>query len=300
MAEGKIPLGAAIAVGIFHLFTHAYFKCLLFLGAGSVNHATGTFDMREMGGMRRYQPWTFTTFLAASLSISGIWPFAGFWSKDEVLAYSFDYRPALFYLGMITVFLTAFYMFRIIFMTFGGEYRGEHKEHLHESPPAMVVPMVALATVAVIGGFLGVSRFLGGEEHGFFEILTHPLPWAGLMLAGLGILLAYAIYSAQWLSAETIARAFRPIYLMLWNKYWFDDLYGGVIVKRFLVSGIFRLCHVLDKYVVDGIVNGTAWVTLALGGVTRKLQTGQLQAYGLAIGLGVIVILAILLIGFYT
>jgi len=293
-----------ISVGMFHLFNHAYFKCLLFLGAGSVNHATGTFDMREMGGMRKYQPWTFATFLIASLSISGIWPFSGFWSKDEILAQSLKYTPVLFYLAMITVFLTAFYMFRALFMTFGGEYRGGshdkgHEVHLHESPPVMVVPMVILAICSFASGWFGVNHFLGGEEHGLFEVLTHPLPWVGLILAGLGIFLAYAMYSAKWLSAETMGRIFRPFYIMFSRKYWFDDLYEGVIVVRILVEGIFKLCHLFDDKVVDGIVNGLAWITVAIGGGLRKLQTGQLQSYGLAIGLGVIAILAVLLIGFY-
>jgi len=298
-AAGRVGIEAGIAVGIFHLFTHAYFKCLLFLGAGSVNHATGTFDMREMGGLRKYQPWTFATFLAASLSISGIWPFAGFWSKEGILAYALEQRPVLFYLAMITVFLTALYIFRALFMTFGGEYRGKNREHLQESPPVMVVPMVILAIMSVVGGCLGISHFLGGEEHGFFEVLAHPLPWVGLVLAGLGIFLAYAIYSARWLSAEAIGRSFRPLYVMLSRKYWFDDLYEGVIVVRLLVSGIFRLCHLFDVYVVDGLVNGLAQATVRAGGGLRKLQMGQLQEYGLAIGLGIIVILAILLIGFY-
>ena len=124
---GYMMLGLAtggVAVGIFHLFNHAFFKALLFLGAGSVNHGTGTFDMRLMGGLRKAMPWTFATFLIASLSLAGIWPLAGFWSKDEILNSS-QSMPILFVLAMITVFMTAFYMFRVIFLTFGGEYRGK-------------------------------------------------------------------------------------------------------------------------------------------------------------------------------
>lgn len=298
VAEGKLAWGAAIAVGLFHLFTHAYFKCLLFLGAGSVNHATGTFDMREMGGLRRYQPWTFATFLIASLSISGIWPLAGFWSKEEILAYSWEYRPVLFYLVMITVFFTAFYIFRVLFLTFSGEYRGRNREHLHESPPAMIIPMAMLAFMALIGGFVGVSRFLGGEEPSFFP--TQPLPWLGLLLAGLGIFLAYAIYSARWLSAKAIRRAFGPLYLVLWKKYWLDEFYEEVIVRRLLVNGLFKLGHFFDVHIIDGLVNGLAWATLILSGGLRRLQRGQLQEYGLAIGMGVIALLLALLIGFYT
>jgi len=125
---GYMMLGlgtGGVAIGIFHLFNHAFFKALLFLGAGSVNHATGTFDMRQMGGLRRIMPWTYATFVIASLSLAGVWPLAGFWSKDEILASSLASQPILFYLALITVFMTAFYMFRAIFMTFGGEYRGD-------------------------------------------------------------------------------------------------------------------------------------------------------------------------------
>jgi NADH-quinone oxidoreductase subunit L len=166
---------AATAIGIFHLFNHAFFKALLFLGAGSVNHATGTFDMRLMGGLRRMMPWTYGTFVIASLSIAGIWPLAGFWSKDEILAISLQSQPFLFVLALITVFMTAFYMFRAVFMTFGGEYRGGSPEahgHPHESPPVMVMPMVILAVLAVVSGFWNVTgqfgAFMGhGETHGF-------------------------------------------------------------------------------------------------------------------------------------
>jgi NADH-quinone oxidoreductase subunit L len=153
MDEG-ISLG--VAVGIFHLFTHAFFKCLLFLGAGSVSHATHTFDMRLMGGLRKYMPVTFVLFLLGSLSLAGIWPLAGFWSKDLILLRSWEYTPVLFWLAMITVFMTAFYMFRVIFMTFSGEYRGGEKDHghgddhahhgePHESPMVMLFPMIMLA-----------------------------------------------------------------------------------------------------------------------------------------------------------
>ncbi|OGO00638.1 MAG: NADH-quinone oxidoreductase subunit L, partial [Chloroflexi bacterium RBG_13_51_52] len=163
----------AVAVGMFHLFTHAFFKSLLFMGAGSVNHATGTFDMREMGGLRKTMPWTYVTFLIGSLSLAGIWPLAGFWSKDEILASALTSQPVLFWLALITVFLTAFYMFRAIFMTFHGEYRGGAKEeghdysHTHESPRVMVGPLVFLALLAIGVGWWnltgGFSSFMGHE-----------------------------------------------------------------------------------------------------------------------------------------
>jgi len=299
-----LGLGAGgIAIGIFHLFNHAFFKALLFLGAGSVNHATGTFDMREMGGLRKVMPWTYSTFLIASLSIAGIWPLSGFWSKDEILASALQNQPILFYLAMITVFMTAFYMFRVVFMTFGGEYRGGGAEghgKPHESPSVMVMPMVVLAILAVVSGFWNVTgqfgAFVGhGETHsfaeGFFGILTHSLPWISLILAGLGILLAYAMYSAKWLSAERIGGLFKPLYTLFYRKYWFDELYEKVLVGKVLVGGFFAGLQGFDTYGVDGAVNGIASGAVATGKVIRKAHTGQLQLYGLFIGIGILAII---------
>ncbi len=299
-----LGLGAGgIAIGIFHLFNHAFFKALLFLGAGSVSHATGTFDMRQMGGLRKVMPWTYATFLIASLSIAGIWPLAGFWSKDEILASSLANQPILFYLAMLTVFMTAFYMFRVVFLTFGGEYRGggseAHSGKPHESPSVMVIPMAILAILAVVSGWLNVTggfgQFLGhGETHsfseGFFGILAHPLPWISLILAGLGILLAYAIYSVKWLSAERIGKLFRPLHTLFSRKYWFDELYENVFVGKALVNGFFAGLQQVDTYGVDGTVNGVANVTMAGGRAIRRAQTGQLQLYGLFIGIGILAI----------
>ena len=310
---GYMMLGlgvGGVAIGIFHLFNHAFFKALLFLGAGSVNHSTGTFDMREMGGLRKAMPWTYITFLIASISIAGIWPLAGFWSKDEILAYSLANNPILFYLAMITVFMTAFYMFRAVFLTFGGEYRGRvvssHGGHsdkkLHESPAVMVVPMAVLAFLSIVSGWLNVTgsfgQFLGhnvsgeapGFVQGFFGILAHPLPLISLVVAGLGIFLAYAMYSAKWLSAEAVGRVFKPVYTLFYRKYWFDELYEKVIVVRVLVDGIFAALSVFDSRVVDGAVNGVASGTAEAGGVIRRTQTGQLQAYGIAIAIGIVAI----------
>jgi len=310
---GYMMLGlgvGGVAIGIFHLFNHAFFKALLFLGAGSVNHSTGTFDMREMGGLRKAMPWTYITFLIASISIAGIWPLAGFWSKDEILAYSLANNPILFTLAMITVFMTAFYMFRAVFLTFGGEYRGgaalSHGGHsdkkLHESPVVMVVPMAILAVLSIVSGWLNVTgsfgQFLGhsvsgeapGFVQGFFGVLGHPLPLISLILAGLGIFLAYAMYSAKWLSAEAVGRVFKPVYTLFYRKYWLDELYEKVIVVRVLVDGIFAALSVFDSRVVDGAVNGVASGTAEAGGVIRRTQTGQLQAYGIAIAIGIVAI----------
>ena len=297
---GYMMLGlgtGGIVVGIFHLFNHAFFKALLFLGAGSVNHATGTFDIRQMGGLRKAMPWTYATFVIASLSITGIWPLSGFWSKDEILASSWGSQPILFYLAMLTVFMTAFYMFRVVFLTFGGEYHGEGKPH--EASSVMIMPMVILALLAVFSGLWNVTGSFGqllgyGETHsfiqGFFGILAHPLPWVSLMLAGSGILLAYAIYSAKWLSAESLVRLFSPLHTLFYRKYWFDELYENIFVGKALVNGFFAGLEQFDVHGVDGAVNGVANGTIAGGRAIRRVQTGQLQLYGLFIGIGVLAI----------
>jgi NADH-quinone oxidoreductase subunit L len=301
--EGHITLevarGAA-AIGIFHLFNHAFFKALLFLGAGSVNHASGTFDMRLMGGLRKIMPWTFATFLIASLSLAGIWPLSGFWSKDEIVVIALEHQPVLGILAMITVFMTAFYIFRVLFMTFGGEYRGGDPEahgHPHESPRVMIAPMVVLAGLAIVSGLWntggGFAEFMG-EPHphapGFFGILGQGLPWLSLIIAGSGIFLAYAMYSAKWISAERIGSMFKPFYTLFLRKYFFDELYENIIVKISLIGGIFKGLEKIDTYGVDGTVNGVANGAIAGGRIIRRIQTGQLQLYGLVIGIGIVAI----------
>jgi NADH-quinone oxidoreductase subunit L len=312
---GYMMLGlgvGGVAFGIFHLFTHAFFKALLFLGSGSVNHSTGTFDMRLMGGLRKTMPWTYITFLIGSLSLAGIWPLAGFWSKDEILVAAFSNNPLLFTLAIITVFMTAFYMFRAIFMTFHGEYRGGaapehggHDEHAgkpHESPLVMVAPLVILAVLAICVGWVNVtgafSQFMGHGEaeqvgfvSGFFGVLTHPLPLISLIVGILGIFLAYAMYIKKWISAEKIGAAFKPIYTLLSRKYFMDELYENVIVKTILYNGIFKWMAMFDTSIVDGTVNGAAGVTAGAGGAVRKLQTGQTQLYVLSIAIGVVAIM---------
>jgi len=310
---GYMMLGlgvGGVAIGIFHLFNHAFFKALLFLGAGSVNHATGTFDMRLMGGLRKVMPWTYATFVIASLSIAGIWPLSGFWSKDEIVVSSFARQPVLFYLAIITVFMTAFYMFRAVFMTFGGKYRGGseeahggHGSHPHESPKVMVIPMVVLAILAVVSGLWNVTghfdAFMGHGHthsfiHGFFHPFTQPLPWISLILAGLGILLAYAMYSKRWLSPEQIGSRFQPLYTLFYRKYWFDELYENIIVRIALLKGFFAGLEQFDSRAVDGVVNGVANGAIAGGRAIRRAQTGQLQLYALFIGMGILAILLVL------
>jgi len=259
-----------------------------------------------MGGLRKVMPWTYATFVIGSLSLAGIFPLAGFWSKDEILITSFASQPVLFVLAMITVFMTAFYMFRAVFMTFGGEYRGGDPEahgHPHESSSVMVTPLVILAVLAVVSGFWNVTGHFGalmghGETHsfvyGFFHPLTQVLPWISLILAGLGILLAYAMYSKKIISPERIGSMFKPIYTMFYRKYWMDELYEGVIVRTALMKRLFVWFQAIDSKGIEGIVNGIANGTIAGGKTIRQTQTGQLQLYGMFIGLGIIIILLVM------
>ncbi|MFC1981767.1 NADH-quinone oxidoreductase subunit L, partial [Chloroflexota bacterium] len=309
---GYMMLGLAtggVAVGIFHLFTHAFFKALLFMGSGSVNHSTGTFDMRLMGGLRKTMPWTYATFLIGSLSLAGIWPLSGFWSKDEILVSSLASQPIMFWLAMITVFMTAFYMFRAIYMTFHGEYRGgatddgvDHS-HTHESPVVMVWPLVFLAILAICAGWWNVAGGFGelmghggghGAAHSFIEGLfapfTHTLPIIALLVGLSGIFMAYVIYCRKWINAESIGKVFGPLHTLVFRKYFFDELYENVIVKLVLMKGLFTGFTLFDSKGVDGVVNGVAGGVMGGGRVIRHAQTGQLQLYGLFIGIGMVII----------
>ena len=296
----------AVAIGMFHLFTHAYFKSLLFMGSGSVNHSTGTFDMRLMGGLRKTMPWTYATFLIGSLSLAGIWPLAGFWSKDEILISALEAQPVLFWLAMITVFLTAFYMFRAIFMTFHGTYRGGDEsgkyKHTHESPRVMVGPLVFLAILAIGVGWWnltgGFSEFMGHHGGnapesiiaGLFAPFTHTLPVAALIVGLFGIFMAYVVYCGKWIKAETLGKVFGPLYTLVYRKYFFDELYENIIVKLVLLKGLFTGFSLFDSKGVDGAVNGVSDVVMSGGRAIRHAQTGQLQLYGLFIGIGVAII----------
>jgi NADH-quinone oxidoreductase subunit L len=315
--EMLILARAAVAVGMFHLFTHAFFKALLFMGAGSVNHSTGTFDMRLMGGLRKTMPWTYATFLIGSLSLAGIWPLAGFWSKDEILVNAFTSQPVLFWFAIITVFLTAFYMFRAIFMTFHGEYRGgatddgKDHHHTHESPWVMVWPLVFLAVLAIVAGWWNLtgsfSTFFGNEAEagqGFisvFKVFTHtvngvPLPLISLIVALLGIFTAYAIYLKRWITAEAVGKVFGPLYRLVYRKYFFDELYENIIVKLVLIKGLFTGFQLFDSKGIDGAVNGAGVIITGGGKAIRRVQTGQLQLYGLFIAIGLAIIAICVLI----
>jgi NADH-quinone oxidoreductase subunit L len=306
-----IGLGGYVAA-VFHLFTHAFFKSLLFQGAGSVSHATNTFEMPLMGGLRKFMPWTFWTFLIGAVSLSGIFPFAGFWSKDEVLLDAWNHDKFLWLIGTIVAFMTALYMFRAIFMTFFGEYRGgaapepghghedEHASddgasedshgwaaHPHESPRSILLPMVLLSIPAVIAGFVAPSGFFGElvegallEEMRDFHFHADAIVIVVSTVTALaGIGAAAAIYYAQQPQSHSVRARLGPIPRIVERLYYVNEFAEGVVVRRVLHGGIARGAAAVDKYVVDAAVNGAATVTRLAGDVLRRSETGQLQAY---------------------
>jgi NADH-quinone oxidoreductase subunit L len=286
----------AFAAAIFHVFTHAFFKALLFLGSGSVIHAmSGEQDMRNMGGLKAKLPWTHLTMLVGCVAIAGIPPLAGFFSKDEILWSAFragGYGRLVWGIAAVAAAMTAFYMFRLYWMTFGGSFRGtpEQAKHLHESPRTMVVPLQVLAVGSMVAGFLGVPAVLGGSnfiehwlhpafEHGHHalaEVFAATVPGHGteLALMGLsvligvgGILVATRFYEGGFAIPDRLAAAFPGVHRTLLNKYWVDELYDAVFVRG-LVLGGGQALHASDRYVVDGGdgevraglgVNGVAW-----------------------------------------
>jgi len=303
-----IGLGGFVAA-IFHLFTHAFFKSLLFQGSGSVNHATGTFDMRLMGGLRKVMPITFATFMIGSLSLAGVFPLAGFWSKDELLLDAWNHDKFLWFIGTVVAFMTAFYMFRAIFMTFFGEYRGgEEPEHgeagpPHESPRSMTVPLIILAVPSVLFGLFalnGFGTFLEGslpEEIRHFEFHVEGVVLASSTIAALGgIGAAAAVYFFRQPDPEQLGKMAGPLYTVAADKYYVDEIAEDGIIRGALDKVFGPAAAAFDKYVVDGVVNGVALAARQVGDMARRLETGQLQAYTSMSMLGVVVAVVVIFV----
>lgn len=313
---------AAYSAGIFHLMTHAFFKGLLFLAAGSVIHAVGgEQDMRRMGGLRNKIPWTFWTMTAATFAITGFPPFAGFFSKDEILWRASQVSLVYWGIGVFTAFLTSFYMFRLWFLTFFGEYRGEqptgHGGHelggIHESPKVMLAPLVILAVLSVAGGWIGSQRF-----ENFLTPVFHPhsleqavvatgsvaleateqtgselfFTLISVGAAGLGFYLAWLLYRNRPLLPQEIAKGLGRFYHAVANKYYVDELYAVLFVKP-LVDGSTRiLWHGVDRDVIDAALDNGAEGAGNVSDAVRRMQSGNLRSYAGWIAVGAAAVIA--------
>lgn len=289
-----LGIGVSYASGMFHLFTHAFFKALLFLGAGSVIHATGTQDIREMGGLSGKMKITTWTFAIGALALAGIVPLSGFWSKDVILAEAWDNNQPLFWVGLVAAFFTAFYMARLFFLVFTGKKRSNYEAH--ESSASMTFPLIVLAVLAVVAGFVMTpfNSWFGGWVTG--EELVEAVHWPVIILSTIvgiaGIVLGYIMYGRRGLTpAEAPVNA---LYKLVYRKYYIDEIYGWVFVKP--LKGLGLLLQLFDTYVVDGIVRLVGQCAVGLGRFSSRLQNGQMQRYGLITLFG-IVVLALALVG---
>lgn len=308
-----LALGAAGAAGYvggtFHLMTHAFFKALLFLAAGSVIHAVHTQDVFEMGGLWKKMPVTGMVFLIGCLAIAGVPPFAGFWSKEEILGAVYSaHRYDLLWIGMIAAFFTAFYMFRLFFLTFVGKPRGEGHHDAHESPRVMTIPLMLLAALAVVAGFINtpfkpvlgewlLEGQIGEAIKALFPEEGHAAGWVqivAILVSLAGIFLAYLMYAKKSVSPDWLSRPLPWLYQLSYRKYYIDEFYHAVFVKP--LSGLGYVLDLFDRYVVDGLVSLVVKITEGIGAVHARLQNGQIQTYGFIVLLG----LVLLLIGYAT
>jgi len=313
----------AFAAGIFHLMTHAFFKALLFMAAGSVIHALGGEpDIRNMGALRRKIPTTYWTFLFATLAITGMPGFSGFFSKDEILWQTFSSpygNKVLWFLGVLAAALTAFYMFRLLLLVFHGQprYTPTTEQRIHESPPVMTRPLVVLAVLSLVGGWVGIPAALGGSNHiehflaPVFASSTSRLQALAvehthaeelevmaiaLLLAGLGFAAAYLMYARRPELAQELARNFHRPYQLLLNKYYVDEIYQKFIVgpAHWLSDRV--LWQAIDVGVIDGAVNGLGVEARVLGGWLRQWQSGNIRSYAGWIVLGALLIITYLVL----
>ncbi len=306
---------SAYSAAIFHLMTHAFFKALLFLGAGSVIHAmSGEQDMRKMGGIWRLVPVTYVLMWIGSLALAGIPPFAGYFSKDMILeaAWASGSRVGLyaFWLGIIAAFLTAFYSWRLLFLTFHGKPRADAEvmHHVHESPKVMILPLVVLAAGAIFAGWLGYHDFVGeGREsfwresilvlpdHASIEAAHHAPAWVGELpfaMGVLGIAVAWIAYIWRPGIPGVVARSLRPLYLFLLNKWYFDELYDALFVRPVMALGV-AFWKRGDGAVIDGLgPDGVASVTSRLSVRASRLQTGYLYHYAFVMLIGVVLLVS--------
>jgi NADH-quinone oxidoreductase subunit L len=266
---------AGKAIAFFHLFTHAFFKALLFLAAGSIIHALRTNNIWEMGKLAKKMPQTTILFLTGALALSGIFPFSGYFSKDEILIWMYAQGfTAPFFVLLFTAFLTAFYMFRVFFVAFMGDK--EAKEHPHESPWVMTLPMWILGLFTLGAGFPkeALFKFLGYDSESYHSYFLAYLP-SVISIFGIGT--AWSFYERKFFELSSIAKSLSPITLVLEKKLWLDDIYEWFYMK--VLDGLSFLCGWFDRYIVDGFVNATSWSIRQVSRGLREIQTGRIQDY---------------------
>ncbi|RJP72088.1 MAG: NADH-quinone oxidoreductase subunit L [Ignavibacteriales bacterium] len=301
----------AFSAGIFHVMTHAFFKALLFLGAGSVIHAMHEKqDIQHYGGLKNYMPATYATFTIAALAISGFPGLSGFFSKDEILWFSFSQGSLLMWIiGALTAAITAFYMFRLVSLTFLGKERFGHDVHPHESPKVMTIPLMILAVLSIFGGYVGIPELFSGENGNLFHNWLEPvfsnaerkldyfnnhthfeeilLMTISIAVAVISMYLAFVIYTRKRSIAEVVSAKFGGIYKLLWNKYYVDEVYDATVVNPIKVTSESFLWKIADTRIIDGFVNGTASLINKISGYIRLIQTGVTQFYAIIMMLGI-------------
>lgn len=291
---------SAYVASVFHLVTHAFFKALLFLAAGSVIHAVHTQDLREMGGLWKKMPITAWTFLFGALALSGIPPFAGFWSKDEILTAAYaSGHTTLAILATVAAFFTAFYIFRVFFLTFTGENRGDKTVEPHESGPEMTMPLALLAIMSLVAGFLNApflgspfGHFLqGSEEIGHHYETNYGIMGLSVLVGLAGIGLAYLMYAKRSINPGTLARAVGPLHTVSYRKFFIDEIYEAVIVRPIVL--IAKVLRVIDNWIIDGLVSLVGASGRGASLLLKYSQNGQIQTYGLVTALGVLVLVFI-------
>ncbi len=290
--------GLGYMAGMFHLFTHAMFKALLFLGAGSIIHAVHSNEMSAMGGLRKYMPVTHWTFLIACLAIAGIPPFSGFFSKDEILTACFQFSPAMGWIMTIIAAMTAFYMFRLYCGIFWGKENKElHAAHIpHESPLAMTFPLMFLAAVTVVAGFIPFGHFVSSNGHTYDIHLDTQVMLTSIVIAVIAIALAVSIYArSKQPVADALASRFRGLWTAAYHRFYIDEIYQ-FITHKIIFGCISRPIAWWDRHVVDGFFNFLAWSTDATSDEIRGLQSGRVQQYALVFLLGALILILMLTI----
>ncbi len=278
--------GLGFMASMFHLFTHAMFKALLFLGAGAIIHAVHSNYMTEMGGLRKYLPITHITFLIACLTIAGVPPFSGFFSKDEILTAAFEHDKVLFAIEYLVAGLTAFYMFRLYFVVFWGKDRHYHHTP-HESPKVMTIPLMILAFASVFAGFIPFSSLITSDGVPFEAHIEWMIAIPSILIGIVGILVAMWFYKKETGIPDKMSSSLKLTYKLSYNKFYIDEIYF-FITKKVIFNYISRPVAWFDRHIVDGTMNGVSYVTNFASEQIKGFQSGQLQKYGFVFVSGVI------------